>query len=175
MSVINVNQPIVIPDPSDPNYGPSANNSASITVSSNLAISLPVITDTNTATIAVVRQSLYPDPTMLYRFTFDYQYTSLAFTGTPVGTLNLSIAIGTPAVVLACSDVRVRQAVPNGNRFIGGSISCVFRLDSVRGNNMFIGLTNDSGATLNVGGSMTINTFCIEEVTSSFNTITSIT
>lgn len=162
---VNTTQPIVIPDPRD--VGPSSNNTAVIAAYGTITISLPVITDTNFATLATFLPSLFNDLTSLYRITFNYQYTSATFATTPVGTLNLYIQDGN-GVEYANSVVPVRQNIPNGSRNIGGSMSFVFR--PVSGLGTTIGLQNDSGAQLNTGGTILINSMCIEKVTTAFTT-----
>lgn len=158
-------QPIAIPDPKD--VGPSSNNTAVIASYGTITITLPSITDTNFATLVTFLPSLFSDLTSLYRITFNYQYTSVAFTGLPIGTLNLYIQDGA-GIEYANSVVPVRQAIPNNTRNIGGSMSFVFR--PVSGLGTTIGLQNDSGATVNASGTLLINSMCIEKVTTAFTT-----
>lgn len=158
----------------------SANTQASILTQNTLNISLPAIADTATATISTIRSSLFPDVANLYRITLTYEYTAVTFSGTPSlgGTLNLALAqqYAAPASTVACSTVNVRQAIANANRDIGGVITYVTRLPPppLPGNPFFLTITNDTGAAV-TGGTLQIISFCVEEVTKTFTTITSIT
>jgi hypothetical protein len=157
----------------------SENTTASILTQNSLVLNIPTIVDTNVATIALIRANLFPDTSYLYRITFTYQYSTLTFSGTPSlgGTMNLTLfqQYTAPTTSVACSVVNVRQAIPNGNRNIGGTISYVTRLPvpQTAGNPFFLTLTNDTGALV-TGGTVQISSFCVEEVTKSFTTITSI-
>ena len=157
----------------------SANTKAQILTQNTLSIALPSINDTTTATISLIRANLFPDVSYLYRITLTYEYSAVTFSGTPSlgGTLNLALVqqYATPTSTVACSVVGVRQAIANANRDIGGVITYVTRLPPppLPGNPFFLTLTNDTGATV-TGGTLQILSFCVEEVTKSSTTITSI-
>lgn len=157
----------------------SANTKAQILTQNTLSVSIPSINDTSAATLLLIRANLFPDTSYLYRITLTYEYSAITFSGTPSlgATLNLALTqqYVAPTSTVACSVVGVRQAIANANRDIGGVITYVTRLPTpfTAATPFYLSLTNDTGAIV-TGGTLQILSFCVEEVTKTSTTITTV-
>jgi hypothetical protein len=85
MSYVNINQPIVIPDPSDPNYGVSGAN-VPIPSSSPGAPVTNTVGNGNAVKYYTIATSLFPQPSSTANYTYRFTFNGSISAGTTTGT-----------------------------------------------------------------------------------------
>jgi hypothetical protein len=85
MSFIQSTQPIIIPDPLDPNYGPSADN-IPIPSSSPGAPVTNTVGNGNAVKYYTVAASLFPQPSSTSNYTYRFTFNGSITAGTTTGT-----------------------------------------------------------------------------------------
>lgn len=172
-SIVQSAQPIIIPDPTDPTYGPSGGNVAKYTTNQGtFTITLPAILSGNASTaVYTFNNSNYNNSAYVYRITVNYEYPTLTFATTPTG--NLSLILQNSLANTCQSTSYVKSNVSGLTPYVAGSFSAVFRGGSSVSLQLFV--VNDTGANLNSGGTLRITSACIETVTTAFTNVSNFT
>jgi hypothetical protein len=152
MSVFQSQQPIVIPDPTDPVYGPSGFNVPIVSVAPGSPVG-NTIANNSTAKYYTVAANLFPQPsggTNTYRFTINaYLDTSGVIDGTPTGNVALIVGRRTSAggfQPMGGNTVRLISGVGSGTQTYFGTVSCVFMPST--GDTLEVLLGNYTGGSL---------------------------
>ena len=171
-SIVQSAQPIIIPDPSDPTYGPSGGNTAKYTTTAaSWSFSTGAITAGNSsAALYTFNVSNYSNPAYLYRITFNFELSPLTFATTPAG--NLSVIIQNAGANIGQVNTYCRANVVNLVPYQNGCITGVFRGSSSASLQVFI--SNDTTANL-TSGTLRVTNACIETITTSFTNVSNFT
>jgi len=154
MSVIGNNQPIVIPDPSDPAYGPSGYNVPIVSQSPGSPVSTASLAGNGASfKFYTIASALFPQTTgtqNTYRFTFNgYLDLPSPSSGGGGGNVNLIIqrrTSGGVANTIGCSTSYYNgTGLPVAAIFFYFSISCIF-LPSP-GDTLEVTIVNNTGTT----------------------------
>ena len=140
-------QPMIIPDPLDPNYGPSADNIPVISGTPGTPVTVASITNSSNGLFYNVAATLLPQPSgasYAYRFTFNGSITA----GTLGAAGNITCMVywrktDTTETVLAAQTIWVSNATAHQNYY---SLSAVFT--PATGDSLKIYLANNTGATI---------------------------
>ena len=140
-------QPMIIPDPLDPNYGPSADNIPVISGTPGTPVTVASITNSSAGLFYNVAANLLPQPTgasYAYRFTFNGSITA----GTVAAAGNVTCLVkwvkaDTTETNLAGQSIWLVSATAQQNFF---SLSAVFT--PATGDSLKVYLVNNTGGTL---------------------------
>lgn len=146
---INNNYPIVIPDPLDPNYGPSASNIPVVSGQPGSPPTIASIATGNGGLLYNITSDLLPQPsngTNVYRFTLN-MYLSSITVATPGNATILVFVIraDTTSYILAGQTNWVNASTSIGNPPIYYSLSALFMPQP--GDSLRVIFSNSSGGT----------------------------
>lgn len=154
-------QPIIINDPSDPSYGPSANNSIQFIDVSNITIT--TLTNGNGLNVYSIPASYFPLANTAYRITINWAMSSVTFATAVNGNLSLTANInGGDSIGFSASYARsstVSALIP----FIGNCLVC--ELVSTGTTSVDLYFANDAVSTITTG-SLTFKNIVVETITS---------
>jgi hypothetical protein len=139
-------QPMIIPDPLDPNYGPSADNIPVISGTPGTPVTVASITNTSNGLFYNVAAALLPQPTgasYAYRFTFNASISAATLpTAGNITCLVYWRKTDTTETILAGQTIWVATTL--GQAYY--SISAIFT--PATGDTLKIYLANNTGSTI---------------------------
>lgn len=148
MSISQSVQPLIIPDPLDPNYGPSADNIPVISGTPGAPVTVASITSSSNGLFYNIAANLLPQPTgasYAYRFTFNGSITAGTLGG---GAGNITCMVywrrtDNTETILACQTIWVANTTAQQNYY---SISAIFT--PATGDSLRIYLANNTPGTI---------------------------
>jgi hypothetical protein len=148
-------------------------NATSYTNPNTPVLSIPALQPGDSPNVGFINPALYNNSNVLYRLSINYEYASATFATTPSGNLTLSLLLpySPNPLIIANHSVPFTASLPDGNKNIGGHLTCVFRGLAI-GAGLFLIMLNSTNVAL-TNASIVFTNFAVEEITSSFTLLTS--